>query len=162
VGTESNVHQHDRQRIARQWTLLLLLIRNRFGMTLGRLRESLGVSRVTLWRDLRALGDAGLPIEEQSAGGEKRIVLRTSDLPALILSPRPVQALDLSRRLLGPLEGTGLLEAYDDILLRVGRPVSQTRRAPDAPGADVASIRREVEAGLRRRVRLRVSVSPGA
>ncbi len=149
--------KYDRQRIKRQWTLVLLLMRNRYGLTLARLREELGVSRITLWRDLRALTDAGLPVEEQLSGGEKRILLRTSDLPALILTPLQVQALDLSRRLLGPLEGTELLEAYDDILRRVGRPVSNPRSAPDAPGADVASIRREVEAGLRRRVRLRIS-----
>jgi predicted DNA-binding transcriptional regulator YafY len=73
-------------------------MRDRYGLTLARLREELGVSRVTLWRDLRAPGDAGVPVEEQSAGGEKRIVLRTSDLPALILSPLQVQALDLSLR----------------------------------------------------------------
>jgi predicted DNA-binding transcriptional regulator YafY len=147
--------KHDRQRITRQWTLLLLLIRHRFGLTLGRLREEVGVSRVTLWRDLRTLAEAGVPIEERVAGGEKKVVLRTSDLPALILSPLQVQALNLARRLLGPMEGTALLEAYDDILQRVGCDVPGSRTAPDAPGADVATIRREVEDGLRRRVRLR-------
>jgi predicted DNA-binding transcriptional regulator YafY len=149
--------KHDRQRITRQWTLLLLLIRHRFGLTLGRLREGVGVSRVTLWRDLRTLSEAGVPIEERVAGGEKKVVLRTSDLPALILSPLQIQALKLARRLLGPMEGTALLEAYDDILQRVGCDVPGARTAPDAPGADVATIRREVEDGLRRRVRLQIS-----
>lgn len=66
-------NRHDQQRIARPWMGVRLLIRNRFGSTPGRLRASLGASRVELWRDRRALGDADLPFEEHVSGGEEMI-----------------------------------------------------------------------------------------
>ena len=150
--------KYDRHRITRQWTLILLLIRHRYGLTLARLAELLHISRITLWRDLKALGDAGLPLEDDASGGEKRIRLRTSDLPALILSPLQVQALELSRRLLGPLEGTALLDAYDEILLRVGRTPRRGAVGPEGGGSPggAAAHRRALESALaaRRRVRL--------
>jgi predicted DNA-binding transcriptional regulator YafY len=150
--------KYDRHRITRQWTLILLLIRHRYGLTLARLAELLHISRITLWRDLKALGDAGLPLEDDVSGGEKRIRLRTSDLPALILSPLQVQALELSRRLLGPLEGTALLDAYDEILLRVGRTPRRGAVGAEGGGSPegAAAHRRALESALaaRRRVRL--------
>jgi predicted DNA-binding transcriptional regulator YafY len=69
--------KYDRHRITRQWTLILLLIRHRYGLTLARLAELLHISRITLWRDLKALGDAGLPLEDDVSGGEKRIYLES-------------------------------------------------------------------------------------
>ena len=145
---------HDPKRIVRQWTILLLLLRHRYGATLTRLRESTGASRVTIWRDLRALQAAGIPIAEDTAAGERRVSLRATDLPALVLSPLQVQSLELARRLLGPLSGTALLDGYDEILLRLGRPV---RGTPQSDGeATLAEHRRTLEAAIAARESVRI------
>ena len=146
--------EHDKTRIARQWAILLTLVRSRFGVTNAKLREQMGVSRHTIWPDLTALAEAGVPIEEHIENGERRFKLQTTDLPALTLLPAHVQALAVSRAMLGALEGTALLDAYDDILVRVGRPArARTRSAVEER---VVAMRRLAEQALRRGRRLEI------
>lgn len=139
-------HPDDPKRIVRQWSLLLFLLRHRYGATLGKLRESTGASRTTIWRDLRALQSAGIPIEEHTVSGERRVSLRATDLPALVLTPLQVQSLSLARRLLGPLQGTAILDAYDEILSRLGRPVRPV--AQSGACERVATHRRALDAAI--------------
>ncbi len=139
-------HPDDPKRIVRQWTILLFLLRHRYGATLARLRETTGASRTTIWRDLRALQMAGVPIEEHTVSGERRVSLRATDLPALVLTPLQVQSLSLARRLLGPLQGTAILDAYDEILSRLGRSV---QTAPQSESeARLASHRRTLDRAI--------------
>jgi predicted DNA-binding transcriptional regulator YafY len=139
-------HPDDPKRIVRQWTILLFLLRHRYGATLSRLRETTGASRSTIWRDLRALQMAGIPIEEHTVSGERRVSLRATDLPALVLTPLQVQSLALARRLLGTLQGTAILDAYDEILSRLGRPV---RPVPQSESEErLATHRRALDAAI--------------
>jgi proteasome accessory factor B len=145
---------HDKTRIARHWAILLTLVRTRFGVTNAKLREQMGVSRHTIWRDLIALTEAGLPIEEHIENGERRYKLQTTDLPALTLQSAHVQALEVSRALLGALEGTALLDAYDDILFRVGRP--PRARTLSAADERLVALRRLAELALRKGRRIEI------
>ncbi len=139
--------RRDPERVIRQWIIVLQLMRHRHGATLPKLRDVTGVSRMTIWRDLQALRLAGLPIDETTINGERRVSIRTTELPALILSPLQIQALDLGRRLLLPLDGTPLLDAYDDILVRVGRSL---RGVPEvgSEGARQAGVRRTLSEAI--------------
>ena len=98
----------------RQLILLNKLESSRHGLTLEQLAEGLDPSAVrhprTLRRDLDAIESAGWPLLTERIDGRTRwkLLEGVRNAPALRLSPTELMALTLSRRLIAPLEGTGL------------------------------------------------------
>jgi len=98
----------------RQLIILKRLESSRHGLTLEQLVDGLGPSATrhprTLRRDLEAIESAGWPLLTERIDGCTRWKLLDGvrNAPALRLSPTELMALALSRRLIAPLEGTGL------------------------------------------------------
>lgn len=70
---------------------LVLLLQNRPSMTSKELAEHFGVSRRTVFRDLRALGESGVPLTYAEGGGYE--ILEGYQLPPLMLSAREAATL---------------------------------------------------------------------
>jgi predicted DNA-binding transcriptional regulator YafY len=104
--------------VVRQWALIEAVKAARRGLTVGQLRERVGASRATIYRDLEVLQAAGVPIAAERVNGEVRHRLLHHD-PAAPLRPDELAALRLARRLLAPLEGTRLVESLDRLLGRL-------------------------------------------
>ena len=123
--------------ITRLWRLVVALHGARYGRTIAQLREALGVSRSTLYRDLRTLEDARVRLLRQNVNGETRVVLQ--GLEALPVSPTVLQvaALHLARDMLAPLEGTEMVRELDD-LLEQWSPESGGRVSAGRPRSDVS------------------------
>jgi predicted DNA-binding transcriptional regulator YafY len=138
--------------IVRQWQVVLWLLRHRAGLRFRTLVERTGIPRSTLYEDLKVLRDV-FQIDVERRGGEAHYVLVPTDLPRLALGEEQTLALEVARRLLGPLDGTSLLDAYDQILASLGRPVR--RRAAPPTQVRAGDVRRVVDDALQRRRRLR-------
>ena len=65
---------------------LILLLQNRPSLTSRDLAEHVGVSRRTIFRDLRALSESGVPLTYAEKGGYE--ILEGYQLPPLMLSAR--------------------------------------------------------------------------
>jgi predicted DNA-binding transcriptional regulator YafY len=140
--------------IARQWLILVCLLRSRSGVAVRDLQEKCGVSRATLYNDLKILR-AHFTIDTELRDGKAWLILLPTNLPGLVLSEEQILALETARRLLSQLDGTALLDAYNEILAALGRPV---RRGPLTPARErQRNIRRAVDDALRRRRRLEFS-----
>lgn len=146
-------------RLVRQWRILEALQARRRGMTSAQLESSLGVSRATLYRDLKILVQSPLPVVRRTINGETRYSLEPQAWPKLPPTPRAVLALAVARELLRPLEGTGLVREIDRYLRAAG-PTSSPRVGVAAtagasrPGV-VAAIERAIEERHRCRLRYR-------
>ena len=70
---------------------LVLLLQNRPNMTSRDLAEHFGVSRRTIFRDLRTLGESGVPLTYAEAGGYE--ILEGYQLPPLMFSAREAATL---------------------------------------------------------------------
>ena len=86
---------------------LILLLQNRPNMTSRELAEHFGVSRRTVFRDLRALTESGVPLTYAQGGGYE--ILEGYQLPPLMLSAREAATL---------LMGTEFMKLQPDISLR--------------------------------------------
>lgn len=94
--------------LLRHWTLLRLLNSRTRGFTLKELATEAAVSQKTISRDLHALRQIGLPLEEIT-GDYGRKSWRISELawhPPLTITPTEVASLFLARRFLEPWVGT--------------------------------------------------------
>lgn len=86
---------------------LVLLLQNRPNMTSRDLAEHFGVSRRTIFRDLRTLGESGVPLTYAERGGYE--ILEGYQLPPLMFSAREAATL---------LVGTGFTKLQPDASLR--------------------------------------------
>lgn len=85
----------------------ILLLQNRPYMTSRDLAEHFGVSRRTIFRDLRALSDSGVPLTYSEGGGYE--ILEGYQLPPLMLTAREAATL---------LVGTEFMRLQSDASLR--------------------------------------------
>lgn len=148
-----------RETLIRQWRLVEALHGRRRGLTARGLIEAVGTSRSTLYRDLAALRDAGVPIASEKVNGEVRHRLLGDPLPPLRLSAMQHVALRLARESLRPLEGTTLVDELDALIGRHGPVGTDGRSRVEVRGGEVSATRehlRIVERALEvgRRVRL--------
>lgn len=104
--------------VSRQWELVVALGSRRRGMTMQQLIEELGISRSTIYRDLRDLSAIGVPITAERINGEVRHGLLGDPYPPLLPSPMQVAALHMARRMMSPLAGTRLVQELDRLLRR--------------------------------------------
>lgn len=87
---------------------LILLLQNRPNMTSRELADHFGVSRRTIFRDLRALSESGVPLTYAVGGGYE--ILEGYQLPPLMLSAREAATL---------LIGTEFMRLQSDASLRL-------------------------------------------
>ncbi|MFN0304002.1 MAG: helix-turn-helix transcriptional regulator [Burkholderiales bacterium] len=144
------------RRADRLFQLILLLGRRR-SETGERLAERLGVSRRTVYRDIRDLSLSGVPIEGEAGVGFR---LRGGyQIPPLMFTPEEIQALVLGARLVQSCADEGLHAAADTVLAKVDAvlPASLKHRLDD-PGLIVPDFR--VSAEVKRALReLRSAIS---
>ncbi|GIV58798.1 MAG: transcriptional regulator [Rhodothermaceae bacterium] len=100
---------NDERRTTRTERLfaMILLLQNRPNMTSRDLAEHFGVSRRTIFRDLRALSESGVPLTYAEGGGYE--ILEGYQLPPLMLSAREAATL---------LVGTEFMKLQSDASLR--------------------------------------------
>lgn len=149
----------------RQWELVRALQGLKQGLRTVDLAERLECSPATVNRDLEELRSAGVPIERNRRNGEVRH--RFDGKPLTPLAPTQAQyvALRLARAQLQPLEGTHLVQAFDELLdsLERARPQADPRAGESLGPAYVSQaprtapcgpILRTVDAALRSRRQL--------
>jgi predicted DNA-binding transcriptional regulator YafY len=109
---------------------ILLLLQNRGRMTAGDLAVQLEVSERTIYRDLEALGMAGVPVYSEHGPGGGYALLDSYRTTLTGLNEAEVRTLFLTGAA-GPLEDLGLAEALEVALLKLAAalPESQQRRA---------------------------------
>ena len=86
---------------------LVLLLQNRPNMTSKDLADYFGVSRRTIFRDLRTLSESGVPLTYAEGGGYE--ILEGYQLPPLMFTAREAATL---------LVGTGFIKLQPDLSLR--------------------------------------------
>jgi len=144
-------------RLIRQCQILIQLSRSKAGLTADEIKDALGVSRSTFFRELAVLWSAGAPIEHHK--GRYRF-LNASRLPALGLSSLQIASLHLVRLQLAPLGGSLLVHELDRFLDAL-EPLGETAGAQQIPftfaasrkPAPAAKIVRAIERALQSRLR---------
>ena len=109
---------------------ILLLLQTRGRMTAGELSNHLEVSERTIYRDLEALGMAGVPIYSEHGPGGGYTLLDSYRTTLTGLNEAEVRTLFLSG-VYAPLADLGLAEALEVALLKLSAtlPEAQQRRA---------------------------------
>ena len=79
------------------------------------MQRELGVSRATLYRDLKILVESPLPVHKDIVNGEARYLLE-GDWPAGPPTTAQLLALSTARNMLASLTGTQLVEHLDRLL----------------------------------------------
>jgi predicted DNA-binding transcriptional regulator YafY len=143
--------------LRRQWQLLLAIQGSRAGIRVARLVEETGLARASIYRDLKRLEKAGVPIHVEAKNGERRYrFLRSSELPPMDFNALQIAALHLARQQLEPLAGAPLVRELDALLekLRPHEPQQAFRFAASPPGRP--EVLKTVESALRcgRRARI--------
>jgi predicted DNA-binding transcriptional regulator YafY len=147
--------------LRRQWSLVEALHGKRMGLTVRQLCLEAQASRATVYRDLRLLHEAGVPIATDTVNGEVRYKLLGDKRPALHLSVLQMAAVRLARGLLTPLEGTSLVAELDALLRHGGAEdrepslIVAGARCVTAVAAAVAAEVRVLDGALRRKRRVR-------
>lgn len=108
----------------RHWRLLQLLESRRGGLTIADLERELGVSYRTIYRDLRAMEDAGLPLYQDEREGEKvwRLLSRGAPVP---FTTTEMLGVYLARDALAVFRGTPVHDAVDRLLTKVRASLSE-------------------------------------
>jgi predicted DNA-binding transcriptional regulator YafY len=130
---------NDRRRavITRLMQIVVALHGARTGLSMRQLRERLGRSRATLYRDLKTLQEAELPIEHETVNGETRYRLSNWQIAAVAPTPLQLAALYLARQALGVFEGTNAVRELDQLLAKWPRPPkSSVKLVRHGTGAD--------------------------
>ena len=146
------------RRADRLFRLTLLLGRGRI-LTGDRLAERLGVSKRTVYRDIRDLSLSGVPIEGEAGVGFR---LRGGyQIPPLMFTPDEIQALVFGARLVQSCADEGLHAAAEDVLAKIDAVLpAQLKPMLDDPGLLVPDFRVSVD--VKHAVReLRGAVSRG-
>lgn len=103
-------------RLARQWQLLSAISRTRGGLTVAQLRDITQQSRANVYKDLKILTDAGLPVTNDH--GRFRL-LSGKELPSLGFSALQIASLHLARLQLAPLAGAEFVRELDSLLTKL-------------------------------------------
>ncbi|MCA9773267.1 MAG: WYL domain-containing protein [Myxococcales bacterium] len=120
----------------RHWRLLRLLESRRSGVTISELEEELEVSYRTIYRDLRAMEDAGLPLYQDERGDE-RVWRIAAQGPSTPLTPTELIGVALAGNLIeGFFEGTLFQAAIAEGLAKLRASLSE-------PGVEVFEAFRE-------------------
>ena len=108
-------------QLTRQWRLVQLLA-GRTGRTLAQLQAELAVTKRTVQRDLGDLQAAGFPVISEPRNGTVfwHFVEGFRAEAALSLTLPEMMALYFSRGLLKPLQGTGLYDALESAMQKIG------------------------------------------
>ena len=108
-------------QLTRQWRLVQLLA-GRTGRTLAQLQAELSVTKRTVQRDLGDLQAAGFPVISAPRNGTVfwHFVEGFRAEAALSLTLSEMMALYFSRGLLKPLQGTGLYDALESAMHKIG------------------------------------------
>ncbi|MDX1429245.1 MAG: YafY family protein [Rhodothermales bacterium] len=96
---------------------LVLLLQNRPNMTSRDLAEHFGVSRRTIFRDLRALGESGVPLTYADEGGYE--ILEGYQLPPLMLSAREAATLLVGIEFMKRQPDASLVKDADEVGLKI-------------------------------------------
>lgn len=100
----------------------------RLGVGIARLVEETGLARATVYRYLKLLTDAGVPLHADTVNGEKRYrLLRAAELPPLGLSALSIAALHLARLELQPVAGAQLVCELEALLEKLRPSEAQQR-----------------------------------
>lgn len=108
------------EQLSRQWKLIQLLAKARYGVVADSLADELACNRRTVYRDLDALMFAGFPITSERRDGRVfyRVIdgFRLGDTP---FTPDELLALGFSEDLLRVLEGTVFHDSIQSALAKI-------------------------------------------
>lgn len=96
---------------------LILLLQNRPSMSSRDLAEHFGVSRRTIFRDLRALGESGVPLTYADQGGYE--ILEGYQLPPLMLTARQAATLLVGSEFMKLQSDASLRKDADEVSLKI-------------------------------------------
>jgi predicted DNA-binding transcriptional regulator YafY len=96
---------------------LILLLQNRPSMTSRDLAEHFRVSRRTIFRDLRALSESGVPLTYADQGGYE--ILEGYQLPPLMLSARQAATLLVGTEFMKLQSDASLRKEADEVALKI-------------------------------------------
>lgn len=96
---------------------LILLLQNRPSMTSRDLAEHFGVSRRTIFRDLRALSESGVPLTYADQGGYE--ILDGYQLPPLMLSARQAATLLVGAEFMKLQSDASLRKEADQVAMKI-------------------------------------------
>lgn len=146
------------RRADRLFQLIVLLGRRR-SVTGDWLAERLGVSRRTVYRDIRDLSLSGVPIHGEAGVGFQ--LSAGYQLPPLMFTPEEIQALVFGARLVQSCADEGLHAAADTAIAKVDAALpASLKHWMDDPGLIVPDFRVSIE--VKRVLReLRSAVSGG-
>src|SRR5690554_556255 len=96
---------------------LILLLQNRPNMSSRELAEYFDVSRRTVFRDLRALSESGVPLTYAEGGGYE--ILEGYQLPPLMLSAREAATVLLGTQFMKLQPDASLRKDADDVELKI-------------------------------------------
>ena len=96
---------------------LVLLLQNRPSMSSRELAKHFGVSRRTIFRDLRALGESGVPLTYAEGGGYE--ILEGYQLPPLMLSAREAATLLIGTEFAKLQPDTSLRQDADQVDMKI-------------------------------------------
>jgi predicted DNA-binding transcriptional regulator YafY len=107
-------------QLARQWRLIQLLARRRYGAGLDDLADELECHRRTIYRDLDALQFAGFPVTSEKRDGRVFYrLLESFELGEAPFTPDELLALALSEDLLRGLAGTVFHDSIHSALAKI-------------------------------------------
>jgi predicted DNA-binding transcriptional regulator YafY len=96
---------------------LILLLQNRPNLSARNLAEHFGVTRRTIFRDLRALSESGVPLTYAEGGGYE--ILEGYQLPPLMLSAREAATLLIGAAFVKLQPDASLQEDADQVALKI-------------------------------------------
>lgn len=151
--------------LMRQWQLLMAIHGTR-GVTVAQILEETGLPRSTVYRYLRFLERAGVPLCTETVNDERRYrFLRSSELPPMGFNALQIAALHLARQELQPLAGAPLVRELDDLLQKL-RPneLQQSFRFAARPAGRpeiLKTVERALRYGRRARIEYRAASRNG-
>ncbi len=109
-------------------------------MSAGKIAEKMGVSWVTVIRDLECMRDGmGLPLEYDERQYGWRYTATVKDFPVLALTEAEITALYVASRALMALDGGGFTPTLESALTKLSRAV------PDRPAFDFKSLEHAID-----------------
>ena len=145
-----------RRMLLRQWQIVRAISGTKRGLTVAQLAEHVEISAKTVFRDLKDLRDAGVPIVSDGREGGRHRLLTPIELPDTGLTALQIAALFLARAELEPLAGSDLVTELDALLTKFRSPARQQtlRFAPAPPGHP--RVLKLIEGAVKARRRLRI------
>ncbi|HGG56824.1 MAG TPA: WYL domain-containing protein [Nannocystis exedens] len=138
----------------RQWRMIEKLNSTRRGLTIRQICEAVDASRATIYRDIKVLQGAGVPILTETVNSEARYRIDDHAAPPLVLNPLQLSAIFFARQQLSALEGTRLVEELNGLLAQAKADPELALSVKEAPRStpDVSAL---VEKALGEHRRLR-------